>query len=96
MLTLTDAAAEAIRGLVTGTALEPGGGRRISFAAPAAAATPLQAQIASGPQPGDRTIEEAGATVFLEAQAAELLDDKALDAAIDAGQVRFTVRGSND
>ena len=36
-------------------------------------------------------IEERGARVFVDADAAELLDDKMLDAMIDQDQVAFTV-----
>jgi Fe-S cluster assembly iron-binding protein IscA len=40
----------------------------------------------------DHTIEEEGATVFVAATAAEFLDDKVLDASLQADGVRFTIR----
>ena len=41
---------------------------------------------------GDQVVEQAGATVFLETQAAEVLDDKILDAGVDeAGNVQFAL-----
>ena len=44
------------------------------------------------PLPGDRVLEEDGARVFLEQNAAGTLDDKVLDAHVDeAGGVEFTV-----
>ena len=47
---------------------------------------------ASGPDETDEVVEEANARVFLEPQAAVVLDDKVLDAQVDdAGQVQFTL-----
>ena len=43
-------------------------------------------------EPGDAVVEQDGATVYLDASAAELLDDKVLDAAVDAsGKVEFAL-----
>jgi iron-sulfur cluster assembly protein len=39
----------------------------------------------------DQVVEESVAQVFLEAHAAEALDDKVLDAEIEGGKVRFAV-----
>lgn len=42
------------------------------------------------PQPGDKVVKGQEAQVFLEPDAAELLDDKVLDAQVDdAGQIQF-------
>jgi iron-sulfur cluster assembly protein len=44
------------------------------------------------PHDGDEVIDQHGARVFLEARAAEVLDDKVLDATVDGGgQVRLRV-----
>ena len=44
------------------------------------------------PEPGDQVVEQAGAKVYLESQAAEVLDDKVLDAGVDeAGNVQFAL-----
>jgi iron-sulfur cluster assembly protein len=43
------------------------------------------------PAEDDQVIEEQGARVFLEAEAASLLDDKVLDASVDQNQVAFTI-----
>jgi Fe-S cluster assembly iron-binding protein IscA len=58
---------------------------------PGSAGTPLQVALADEPEAADQTIEEGGATVFVEASAAEFLDDKILDASVEADGVRFTV-----
>ena len=48
--------------------------------------------MAESPEATDQTIEESGATVFVDSGAAEFLDDKVLDAAVDeAGRVRFAI-----
>jgi Fe-S cluster assembly iron-binding protein IscA len=44
------------------------------------------------PEPGDQIVEQAGAKLYLEGQAAEVLDDKILDAGVDeAGNVQFAI-----
>ncbi|HEX5597093.1 MAG TPA: adhesin [Micromonosporaceae bacterium] len=44
------------------------------------------------PEPGDQVIEDLGARAFLDAEAAQTLDDKALDAGIDdQGEVEFAI-----
>ena len=51
------------------------------------------AAIASEPQGDDQVVEESGARVFLEPQAAELLGDKVLDAERDDnGELNLAVR----
>ncbi len=47
---------------------------------------------ANAPEPGDDTVEQDGATVFLDQAASEQLDNKVLDAALDqAGGVKFAL-----
>jgi Fe-S cluster assembly iron-binding protein IscA len=58
---------------------------------PGPAGAPLQVALADEPDAEDQTIEEGGATVFVEATAAEFLDDKVLDASVEADGVRFTI-----
>jgi Fe-S cluster assembly iron-binding protein IscA len=44
------------------------------------------------PEPGDQVVEQAGATVYVESQIAEVLSDKVLDAGVDeAGNVQFAL-----
>lgn len=50
----------------------------------------LSVSPASEPQPDDQTIEQDGANVYLDASAAELLDDKVLDSGVDQeGNIQF-------
>jgi Fe-S cluster assembly iron-binding protein IscA len=59
---------------------------------PDAAPSSLAITAVSTPESGDQTIEEAGATIHLDAGAAQELDDKILDAAVDeSGSVRFSI-----
>lgn len=91
MLTLTDNASTEIRNIVADPQVPDGCGLRI---ANDPAAGGLTLTLASAPAEDDQILDENGARVFLEPQAAQLLDDKALDAATDGdGQLRFTVAG---
>ena len=90
MLTLTDSAVSAIRTLTSQPELPEDTGLRIM--AQDEGAPSFQVTLAETPVAGDQVIEEAGARVFLEANAAAALDDKALDAQVDdEGTVAFTV-----
>ena len=43
-------------------------------------------------EPGDQVLEQDGATVYLDQDAATMLDDKVLDAAVDpSGKVEFAL-----
>jgi Fe-S cluster assembly iron-binding protein IscA len=44
-----------------------------------------------GHEQGDEVIEEQGVRVFLEQEAASLLDDEVLDATVEQNQVAFTI-----
>ena len=90
MLTLTESAVSAIRTLTSQPELPEDTGLRIM--AQDEGAPSFQVTLAETPVAGDQVIEEAGARVFLEANAAAALDDKALDAQVDdEGTVAFTV-----
>jgi iron-sulfur cluster assembly protein len=93
MLTLTPTAADAVRQLMASAraSAEPHAGVRLSSGVPGRAATPLQVKLADEPEAADQTIEAGDATVFVEASAAEFLDDKVLDASVEADGVRFTL-----
>ena len=91
MLTLTPIAAEAVQQLASAPGMPDEGGIRISPGTPSPTGTPLQLQLAAGPQDDDQTIHDKGATVFLETHVAEFLDDKVLDAAVEDTGVRFTI-----
>ena len=88
MLTLTENASTIVKDISTQPGLPETAGLRItsddetSFAIAAAEAA----------QPADQVVEQAGATLYLDEQAALLLDDKILDAAVDdAGRVEFAL-----
>jgi iron-sulfur cluster assembly protein len=57
------------------------------------AGTQANFQLSFVPLPAedDEVIEEQGARVFLEPEAASLLDDKVLDASVEHNQVAFTI-----
>ena len=91
MLTMTENAAEAVKAIAEGSGLEPEPGLRIAPGQPTAEGTPLEIGLAGEPQPQDETVESDGARIYLDPPAADVLDDKVLDAAIDGEQVRFTI-----
>ena len=90
MLILTDNAASIVKGLadrVTGT--EEGG---LRIATEKTDPTNFEVTMTPAPQDDDLVVENDGAHVFLEANAASVLADKQLDAVIDdAGAVRFSI-----
>jgi iron-sulfur cluster assembly protein len=92
VLTLTDSAQTEIRNLISNTAeLPDDGGIRIASNPDGAT---LTLSLASLPAEDDTVLDENGARVFLEPVAAQLLDEKTLDAATDAdGGVQFGLQG---
>jgi Fe-S cluster assembly iron-binding protein IscA len=92
MLTMTNAAAEAVRQISAGSGLEPDPGLRISAGAPTPQGTPLELSLAAGAESTDQTVEDDGARVYLDAPVAEALDHMVLDAEFEGGQVRFALR----
>ena len=91
MLTLTDQAVDAIRNLTTGPGLPAQTGLRI--APPDDGAGGLSLSLSDGPQAGDQVIEEADVQVFVQPDAVQALDDKALDAQVNEdGQVSFLLQ----
>jgi Fe-S cluster assembly iron-binding protein IscA len=95
MLTISDTAAEAIRGIVASPEVPDGAGLRIAARPGAPADGALEVSVAALPAEEDKVVEEEGAQVFLEPVAAEALDDKVLDAEIEGGEVRFAVGEQN-
>jgi iron-sulfur cluster assembly protein len=51
----------------------------------------FQLSVVPLPAEDDEVIDEQGARVFLEQEAASLLDDKVLDASVEQDQVAFTI-----
>ena len=88
MLTLTENAVTAIRGLTGGEPEQAG--LRIATSPTAGA---LTMNLAPTPDAGDQVVDEQGARLFLDPGAASVLDDKELDAAMtEQGAVEFAVR----
>jgi iron-sulfur cluster assembly protein len=92
MLVLTGEAVEVIRGIVE---MEDGaGGRsglRITTEELSAEEAELNMTVAEAPEDGDETVEQDGVCVYLSGPAAQLLDDKELDAHEHDDHVHFTV-----
>jgi iron-sulfur cluster assembly protein len=90
MLALTDNATSVIRALSDNAERPDASGLRIAVAGDGAGG--LTISTAVDPQAGDQVVEDQGARVFLEPDAAQILDDKVLDAAVnEQGQVQFLV-----
>lgn len=53
--------------------------------------TNLELSVVPLPAEDDEVIEEQGARVFLELEAASLLDDKVLDASVEQNQIAFAI-----
>jgi Fe-S cluster assembly iron-binding protein IscA len=91
VLTLTDHAVAAIRDLTTRPGLPAEAGLRI--APEDSGAGGLTLSLSDGPQAGDQVIEEADVHVFVQSDAAAVLDDKALDAQVNEdGEVSFQLQ----
>lgn len=93
MLTLTDNAADVIRGIVDSAdeELPAETGLRISTEVTDGQGAQLSISVVGGPQDGDDTIEENGALVYLSSKASLLLHDKVLDAQAHEDHVHFTI-----
>ena len=81
MLVLTESAKEMVRDMVAaaGDGAE-GSGLRISSARDEEGGPALSLELADGPAEGDQVLEDDGTRVFLEPEAASILDDKILGA----------------
>lgn len=93
MLVLTEAAAEVVKSVIDTPQAPDGTGLRITRSAPEpGSAGELELSAAAEPGGDDQIVETSGARVFLDPPAAAYLEDKVLDAQVDAeGKVRFTL-----
>jgi iron-sulfur cluster assembly protein len=89
-LALTDNAVEAVRSIVSSSDNNETSGLRM-VAEPAGTQANFQLSVVPLPAEDDEVVEEQGARVFLEPEAASLLDDKVLDASVEQNQVTFTI-----
>jgi len=91
LFALTDSAVQAVTHIVASSEADSDtGGLRLA-AAQTGDETNLELSVVSMPAEDDEVIEEQGARVFLEQEAASLLDDKVLDAGIEQNRVAFTI-----
>jgi iron-sulfur cluster assembly protein len=89
LLALTDNAVEAVKNIVSASDGEGSGLRMV--AEQAGSQANFQLSVVSLPAEDDEVIDERGARVFLEPEAASLLEDKVLDATVEQNQVAFTI-----
>ena len=80
MLTMTDNAVLVIRDLATQQDVAEDGGVRIA-ADPEAGS--LSVELVARPLEGDQVVDNQGARIFLDSDAAELLGDASVDATVD-------------
>ena len=93
MLTFTHEAAEAIDAVVHSAPNAPdSAGLRIARGVAPDGQEGLQLSVTGRPEPDDAVLEAEGTPVFLDAEAAAMLDDKVLDARIEGEQVGFLLR----
>jgi iron-sulfur cluster assembly protein len=91
MLTITETAAEAIRAIVEDSDLPDEAGLRFALDSVGEGEVRLEVAVAPEPVAGDAQVETGGAHVYLDPQAAVVLDDKVLDAqATEDGQIAFS------
>lgn len=94
MLTLTDDAATAVKSIVERSADATTAGLRIHGTADPAEGFALT--VAGAPEAADAVVDQEGARVFLDAGAAEALEDQVLDAQYDQeGAVHFALAAQN-
>jgi iron-sulfur cluster assembly protein len=91
LLALTDNAVEAVKSIVSSSdeASETSGLRMVAERAGTQANFHLS--VVALPAEHDEVIDEHGARVFLEPEAASLLEEKVLDASVEQDQVAFTI-----
>jgi iron-sulfur cluster assembly protein len=93
VLTITHEAAEAIDAVVHSAPDAPEtAGLRIARGMTPDGQQGLELSVTDRPGPDDAVVEAEGTPVFLDSEAAELLDDKVLDAQVRGDQVGFTIR----
>ena len=94
MLTVTDDAVTAIDGILATRDLPDEAGVRVTAefnpGSGDSAGPELQLQVVEAPQPGDQIVD--GASVYLEPEAAALLDQRTLDAEKSGETLRFALK----
>lgn len=91
MLTLTPTAESAIREIIAAAPIGDEGGLRISADPGSDGQVGFRLALVEAPEPLDRVVEDVAVPVYLEPEAAPLLDDGVLDATVEDERVTFTV-----
>ena len=93
MLTITQTAAEAVDSIVASAPGPDTAGLRISQHAGEDGQPMFALALVAEPEPTDHVLDGQGAhaSVFIESQTADLLDDKVLDARVMDNQVGFVI-----
>ncbi|MGP3536401.1 iron-sulfur cluster biosynthesis family protein [Microbacterium sp. RD1] len=90
MLTLTEQATSAVKTITAQFPEVADGGVRIQGSG--SPESQFQLTVVPGPEPADAVVENDGARVYLDTEAAVVLDDRVLDAQPDGqGGVQFAV-----
>jgi iron-sulfur cluster assembly protein len=87
MLTITPQASEAIRGVLGGEDVPDDSVFRITSQPEAG----LAVAVTDAPEPDDQIVAGEEVEVCVEPTAAQMLDDKELDATVTAGEVKFRI-----
>jgi Fe-S cluster assembly iron-binding protein IscA len=91
MLEISSQAEEAIRGILASEGVPDGASFRISAQQGDDAESGLAVSIVEDAPPEDQVVEGDEVEVRLEPTAAEMLDDKQLEATVADGQVQFSL-----
>jgi len=96
LLALTDNAVEAVEQIVSSSDVDSEiRGMRV-VAERAGTDTYFHLSIVPLPAEDDEVIEEDGARIFLDPEAASLLDDKVLDVSVEQNQLAFTIGNQSE
>jgi iron-sulfur cluster assembly protein len=90
MLVVTEQARDAIQAVVSSTEAGTDAGVRVSVGREQDQPV-FQLAVADVPIESDEVLEAEGARLFLEPEAAAVLDDKVLDASVEGDAVRFVI-----
>ena len=93
MLAITQTAVDALDSIVASAPVSDTAGVRISEQVSADGQPGLAIALVEGPQPTDQVLEPDGehTPLYIDEAAAQVLDDKVLDAQIQDGQVGFVL-----
>ncbi len=92
MLTITTAAGDVLESIGLSREIPPAGGLRLAFAPGRNGQPGLTMTIVDEPEPRDAVLDGTAVSLFVQPQAAALLDDKVLDVEADeSGRPSFVI-----